>query len=194
MTDAAPLSLDEARRGRGDAAGARGVPRLPARARPVVHLGRLLHPRSHQDPRWPARSAGVLPAARLLRVLPAARVSLARDRLDDLGPEGDGLPPDATSRCTRWRACSSRCSGAVCTARRWRWSGGLLFAVHPASHEAVYWIAARFDLLATVLHARVAPLAAARRRGVVLDRRRLLRARTAVEGIGAVAAGDRRRG
>jgi len=27
--------------------------------------------------------------------------------------------------------------------------GGLLFAVHPASHEAVYWIAARFDLLAT---------------------------------------------
>lgn len=27
--------------------------------------------------------------------------------------------------------------------------GGLLFALHPASHEAVYWIAARFDLLAT---------------------------------------------
>ena len=26
---------------------------------------------------------------------------------------------------------------------------GLLFALHPASHEAVYWIAARFDLLAT---------------------------------------------
>lgn len=27
--------------------------------------------------------------------------------------------------------------------------GALLFALHPASHEAVYWIAARFDLLAT---------------------------------------------
>ena len=27
----------------------------------------------------------------------------------------------------------------------------LLFALHPASHEAVYWIAARFDLLATSL-------------------------------------------
>jgi hypothetical protein len=26
---------------------------------------------------------------------------------------------------------------------------GLLFALHPASHEVVYWIAARFDLLAT---------------------------------------------
>src|SRR5262245_1184276 len=26
---------------------------------------------------------------------------------------------------------------------------GLLFALHPASHEAVYWMAARFDLLAT---------------------------------------------
>lgn len=28
---------------------------------------------------------------------------------------------------------------------------GLLFALHPASHEAVYWISARFDLLATCL-------------------------------------------
>ena len=27
--------------------------------------------------------------------------------------------------------------------------GALLFGLHPASHEAVYWIAARFDLLAT---------------------------------------------
>ena len=27
--------------------------------------------------------------------------------------------------------------------------GGMLFAIHPASHEAVYWVAARFDLLAT---------------------------------------------
>lgn len=27
--------------------------------------------------------------------------------------------------------------------------GALLFALHPASHEAVYWIASRFDLLAT---------------------------------------------
>ncbi len=27
--------------------------------------------------------------------------------------------------------------------------GGLLFGLHPASHEAVYWVAARFDLLAT---------------------------------------------
>ncbi len=29
-------------------------------------------------------------------------------------------------------------------------AGALLFALHPASHEAVYWIAARFDLLATL--------------------------------------------
>ncbi|MFI5176946.1 MAG: hypothetical protein ACHQO8_00180 [Vicinamibacterales bacterium] len=28
---------------------------------------------------------------------------------------------------------------------------GLLFALHPASHEAVYWMSARFDLLATCL-------------------------------------------
>jgi hypothetical protein len=28
---------------------------------------------------------------------------------------------------------------------------GLIFAVHPASHEAVYWISARFDVLATFL-------------------------------------------
>ncbi len=27
--------------------------------------------------------------------------------------------------------------------------GGMLFAIHPASQEAVYWVAARFDLLAT---------------------------------------------
>jgi NADH:ubiquinone oxidoreductase subunit K len=30
-------------------------------------------------------------------------------------------------------------------------AAGLLFALHPASHEAVYWISARFDLLATCL-------------------------------------------
>src|SRR5262249_38968463 len=27
--------------------------------------------------------------------------------------------------------------------------GGVLFALHPASHEAIFWVAARFDLLAT---------------------------------------------
>ena len=72
--------------------------------------------------------------------------------------------------------------------------GGLLFAVHPASHEAVYWIAARFDLLATCFMLASLLWLLQRRRGVVLDRRGLLRARTALEGIGAVAAGDRRRG
>jgi hypothetical protein len=34
-------------------------------------------------------------------------------------------------------------------ARGWAVAAALLFALHPASHEAVYWVAARFDLLAT---------------------------------------------
>jgi hypothetical protein len=31
----------------------------------------------------------------------------------------------------------------------WALAGALLFGLHPSSHEAVYWVAARFDLLAT---------------------------------------------
>ena len=33
----------------------------------------------------------------------------------------------------------------------WACAAALLFGLHPSSHEAVYWIAARFDLLATLL-------------------------------------------
>jgi hypothetical protein len=44
---------------------------------------------------------------------------------------------------------------------------GLLFALHPASHEAVYWISARFDLLATFLSLIALVLACGPTRGYV---------------------------
>ena len=44
---------------------------------------------------------------------------------------------------------------------------GLLFALHPASHEAVYWISARFDLLATFLSLIALVLACGTSRGYV---------------------------
>ena len=113
---------------------------------------------------------GVFPASRLLRVLPAARVSLARDRLDDLGSERVRVSSDER-RAARDGEPARRGARAPFVRPPVALVGGLLFALHPASHEAVYWIAARFDLLATCFMLASLLWLLQRRRGVVLDRR-----------------------